>query len=260
LKANKAKRASSTSVTVSMEDYMKLQDTLKVNDEEISSLQKEKLVLEETIQDVLKSNSEDKQSKKDGKTYSVDTRMMVYTSIVNQVPTKNIPILIKDLAERSGDKMTSIPHRSTVEQMTRELGVISTLQTAELCAKTEDLTIGFDATTQEGVHINSIHVTTKTDCKVIAVDQLAGGTTDDYHSHVCDSVDEMASVHSDFHNEEYQNSRKNIIDNISNTMTDRVAVNHSSIMKINETWGKTLNELNCIYIRLIQLPVLADPH
>ena len=28
-------------------------------------------------------------------------------------------------------------------------------------------------------------------------------------------------------------------------MTDRVAVNHAVIRKVNENWGKTLNELHC---------------
>ena len=30
-----------------------------------------------------------------------------------------------------------------------------------------------------------------------------------------------------------------------NTMTDRVAVNHSTISRLEETWGVVLNELNC---------------
>ena len=38
-----------------------------------------------------------------------------------------------------------------------------------------ELTVGFDATTQEGVHINSIHLTTKEECEVIAIDKPFGG-------------------------------------------------------------------------------------
>ena len=49
----------------------------------------------------------------------------------------------------------------------------------------------------------------------------------------------------DFHRVPYQNCRHEIINNISNTLTDRVAVNHAAIQKINETWDKSLNELNC---------------
>ena len=59
--------------------------------------------------------------------------------------------------------------------MTRELGIIADLQCAEVAMSTKYITLGFDATTQEGDYVNSIHLTTKTGCQVVAVDQLAGG-------------------------------------------------------------------------------------
>ena len=51
--------------------------------------------------------------------------------------------------------MGIISHRTTVEIMTRELGVIADLQVGELLMSSDNLTVGFDATTQEGVHINT---------------------------------------------------------------------------------------------------------
>ena len=77
--------------------------------------------------------------------------------------------------------------------MARELGGIAQLQTAEATLSNKDVTIGFDATTQEGVHINSIHITTVDGSYVIAVDELPGGTADDYQQHICDSIDSLAS-------------------------------------------------------------------
>ena len=82
------------------------------------------------------------------------------------------------------------------------------LQTAEIAMVTEHLTIGFDATTQEGVHINSTHFTTKTNCKVMSIEQIAGGTADDYMQHVCGSVDHLARVYSDFHGVHYDECRR----------------------------------------------------
>ena len=96
-----------------------------------------------------------------------------------------------------------VPHRSAVELMTIELELISDLQTAEIATVTENLTIGFDTTTQKGIHINSTHFTTKSNCKVISIEQLAGGTADDYMQHVCGSVDHLARVYSDFHGAHY---------------------------------------------------------
>ena len=106
---------------------------------------------------------------------SPNNRMMVYNAVVNQVPTKNIPSLIQSQADRTGEKLSAVPQRFAVEQMARELDIIADLKVAEMTMKTENLTLGFDATTQEGTHINSIHVTTKTDCEVVAIDELPGG-------------------------------------------------------------------------------------
>ena len=66
--------------------------------------------------------------------------------------------------------MDSIPHRTTVEMMTRELGLISDLQVGELLMLCDNLTLGFYAMTQEGVHINSVQVTIMDNCCVISVD------------------------------------------------------------------------------------------
>ena len=87
-----------------------------------------------------------------------------------------------------------MPSRTTVEQMARELDSIADLKTAELIMKSKNVTLGFDATTQEGCHINSIHLTTEKTCDVIAVDELAGGTAIDYHDHITSSVDNLADV------------------------------------------------------------------
>ncbi|KAG1662454.1 Protein ARV1 [Nymphon striatum] len=128
--------------------------------------------------------------------------------------------------------------------MARELGAISELQAAETIIDNKNSTLGFDATTQEGTHVNSIHITTPTNCVACAVDELAGGTADDYYRHICDTVDNLALVHSYFHDKECSESKKMIITNVSNTMTDRCASNHAAIQLLNESWDKTLNELN----------------
>jgi hypothetical protein len=80
---------------------------------------------------------------------------------------------------------------------------------------------------------------------VFALDQLPGGTAFDYESHICTSIDYMAFVYSDFYQSSFDECHNSIIENISNTMSDRVAVNHLTISKVCATWGKNLNELNC---------------
>ena len=51
-----------------------------------------------------------------------------------------------------------------------KLGAIFELKTPEVILNNS--TLGFDATPQEEVHVNSIHITTKSDCFVVAVDEL----------------------------------------------------------------------------------------
>ena len=124
--------------------------------------------------------------------------------IINQVPTKNIPIVISKVAANLGTPAESVPNRSTVEVMARELGVISEIQTAEAILMNKHVTLGFNATTQEGVHINSIHVTTVSSCYIIAADELPGGTAVDYSHHICQSIDNLASRYSEYTGTEFQ--------------------------------------------------------
>ena len=182
---------------------------------------------------------------KPGQTFPVGMRLAVFDALINQVPTKNIPHLIGKFAGRFGVSIASIPHRSTVEAMARELGVIADVQTAKALLNNEHVTLGFDATTQEGVHINAIHITTESACYVVAVDELPGGTAVDYSEHICQSIDHLSATYSKFTHTDLQTNHRNIINNMSNCMMDRVAANHAAIVLVNEAWHKTLNELNC---------------
>ena len=218
--------------------------------------------------------------KKDKKTYSTDIRMMVYDCIVNQTPTRNIPTLLQKIAKRL-DSEVEVPCRTLVKQMTRELGVTSDLCAAKFAMTKPNITLGFDATTQEGMHINCVHLTStpvttdandsfiagdqqpgeaaqisssdisiinfinQLNCCVIAINELPGGTANDYQSDIMQCVDHLAAVFSDFYKTDLEETRSKMIANISNTMSDRAAVNHATVQKVNESWGKSLNELNC---------------
>lgn len=233
---------SSSEMESIQKELIALHETVQSKDQTIIELENKNLQLEESLAD-LEIGIESKIN--NGKSYSTAMRLHVFDAIVNHVPTNNIPKLLEKFFNRLGTPLDEVPHRTTVEMMIRELGVISELQTAEIIHANSNLTIGFDATTQEGVHINSIHVTTTSNCYVIAVDQLPGGTAQDYHQHICDSVDNLANTYSIFNNADFQNCRKQMINNISNSMSDRCAANHAALQLVNESWGKSLNELNC---------------
>jgi hypothetical protein len=113
------------------------------------------------------------------------------------------------------------------------------LQAAEFALTTADLTLGFDATTQEGVHINSVHLSSKDTTLVIAVDQLPGGTAQDYADHIVEAINNLATTYCSLHaGNTYEQIRRKIVGNITNTMSDRAAVNHATITKLEELWGE----------------------
>ena len=74
-----------------MEDYVKLQEELKEKEQLIASLESQVLGLEEELEEIKKENNEAKDTKKDGKTYSTDMRMLIHDSIVSQVSHSEYP-------------------------------------------------------------------------------------------------------------------------------------------------------------------------
>ena len=122
--------------------------------------------------------------------------------------------------------------------MARELGAIAELQTADSILHNRNVTLGFDATTQEGIHVNSIHFTTKTDCVDGAVDELPGGTGEDYANHITQTVDSLAETYCYFNDADYQTARGNVISNITSTMS-------AALRLVQAAWKKPLHELNC---------------
>ena len=192
LKARKTKKKDPQTVPIHI--HKKLQNKLKDKEEDIKHLEFENLLLKESAE----SDSTLLSAKANLKTYSDKTRMHVYDCIVNKTPTANIPTLLNQFYKRSGLEVDSVPQRSSCELMARELGAISELQTAEAVLDNTNVTIGFDATTQEEQHINSIHFTTKDKCYAAAVDELPGGTADDYAQHIVETVDNLCDTYTYF--------------------------------------------------------------
>ena len=97
---------------ISLEEYSELQSKLGAKDERKHHWRWKKTYLEETLEE-----------------------LMMYDTIFGQVPTQNVQNLIENVAKRAGENFKDIPHRTTVEQMTRELGIIADLQTSEMAMK-----------------------------------------------------------------------------------------------------------------------------
>ena len=126
------------------DDYQKAKITLETliskNDKnaEIQILQNELLILKEEVE----QTQHNVQNTRYAKVYTTDIRALIYDMLVCNVPTHSVPSLLHKIGEFTGYQFTEIPHRTTVEQMMRELGVISDLQTAEIAIATKNLTLG----------------------------------------------------------------------------------------------------------------------
>ena len=167
-----------------------LQCKVQEQNEIIRTLQQENLRLEEELEVARHPEI----VAKDGGSYSVNVRLFTFDSIVNQLATANVPKLMEQYSKRVGEPFDEVHDRSIVEMMARELGAVSDLQTAEILLDALHGILGFDATTRDGSHVNSIHFTTEDKAVEAALDELAGGTQEDYANHVCDTVDHLAAT------------------------------------------------------------------
>jgi len=126
---------------------LKLKEEIKNKNELISELENENLLKDDP------HTPPTSQFKKEGKMYPVHVRMCVYDSIVNSVPSNNVAKLLTSFSRRCGFDISQVPHRTTVELMACELGIVSDFQAAELLLQNEDVTLGFDAKVKKMMYI-----------------------------------------------------------------------------------------------------------
>jgi hypothetical protein len=164
----------------------------------------------------LTPEGKEKEMKKDKKTYSYDARMLVYDFIECCVPTENIPILLKKTAHRYGIELSAVPSRTTVEKMARELGILADYQSASILLASSDVTIAFDATSKEGRHYNTLIATTTSATLVLALDELAGGTAQDYADHAEETVNKLSASYAFIEGLNPKDVKKRLINKFSN--------------------------------------------
>ena len=234
--------------SVPVSRYRLLQEKLKEKNTDIQQLENTNMILKEEIEELSAKDSSVVNLKSDMKSYSSQTRMLVFDYITLHVPTASIPLVLEQSLLRLEKKSENIPNRTTVELMARELGSIADYQCAEKLIEHKHVTIGFDATTQEGCHVNEIHFTFEKDCVVAAVDELAGGTAADYSEHILGTVENLIDTYcyfNDLDEEDRTRTKKKMIGNISNSLSDRCAANRAALRIVCSEWNISLNELNC---------------
>ena len=123
--------------------------------------------------------------------------------------------------------------------------MLSDLHSAEFLYSTHGLTLCFDSTTQEGIHINVISIHKGHDEYVLALDELAGGTAQDYSNHIFKTFQYLSNLYSEWYGLDGEEVKKKMTLNIVNTLTDRAIVNQAAIRLLNSEWESNINVLYC---------------
>ena len=131
-------------------------------------------------------------TKSDGKSYSTSCRKAIYYCLEYHVPITCICPVIKVILDQMAYlKVTALPEPFTVSYLANELGVLSDLQVSEIMYNGNNITLSCDSTTINGEHIHISVSIVPPKSYVLSLRSLAGGTTEDYMSHICDSINSI---------------------------------------------------------------------
>ena len=228
----------------------KIIDNLK---EEVCKLKKENLnLLKEnsamtvSIEEMADNVSKPIETKENSKTYSSPIRKCIYFCLQKQVPVAHVAEIIEFVVkEMTGRELVLSPSKYCVSRMAREMGVIADLQGGESLLSSKDATLSWDGTTVKGTHLNEVHTSTEDGNLLLSISSLAGGATEDYTPDIMQTVNNVMENYSGFNKMDAHDAVKKAKESISNTLTDRVPVNHCVVQELRKDFGKKLNELNC---------------
>ena len=188
-------------------------------------------------------------SKMDNKTYSIAYRKATYQCLSSQVPVETVSKVMNSVVKKlTNGELDCKADKSTISQFSYELGVLSDIQVAEVMASNDNLTLAWDATSLNTDHINEVHVYTPGDPPkgyVLQISALPGGTTDDYTEHLTHSIQDIVDSYSDYKKLDRMETLNIVQSHLKNTLSDRVAVNHCIVLKLQESMDRELLELKC---------------
>ena len=111
-----------------------------------------------------------------------------------------------------------------------------------------NLTLAWDATSLDAQHVNEVHIHTSPSLSsgyVLQVSNLPGGTTEDYTEHIKNCISDVVQTYALFNGEDELVTKGKVISHLKNILSDRVAVNHCVVQKIQDDFHIELLELKC---------------
>ena len=225
---------------------LKLKDKIKKLQELCRESEQRTIELEASQMEQQDASSPIIETRKDKKTYDDNIRKCIYYCLQSQVPTDQVSNVITYIVkEMTGMELSFTPSKSCVSRIAREMGIIADMQGADTLLTSNNSTLSWYGTSLKGLHLNEVHVTTEDQSVVLGISSLPGGTTEDYTNDILKTVNDLMGNYSNKKGLEKEATTKQAKDSISNTLTDRVAVNHCAVKELEKDFGKNLNELNC---------------
>lgn len=189
------------------------------------------------------------QERKEIENYNEESigRKLHYDCLLNGLPVVHVPELVAAILKtlKINQNMINTSSTNTVYRMVGELGFFSDIKTVNAILNAEDCTLIFDATTQDGIHVNCVLLTTPSSSHLVSLEHVAGGTAEDYKQHICNSINNLAKIYSLMSGLSFDECLKKILSKIKCCLTDRAPVNHLTVVMLEKEWQINIIELNC---------------
>ncbi len=189
-------------------------DQVKASKDEIKTL-KEKLSYSESRVQELECDKENVIPTMDGNQFDVKTRKSVQFCLSKNVPQQHVGDVVNFVVrEMGGQSLEKVPKRSAVQNMAREMDIISNIQTGEVVSKEDcdNCTLASDATTKSAIHMHGTSLMTPQGQLVVNVSKVPGGKAKDYALDTTECLSDIANQYSECNDKNPDDTRKQIHD------------------------------------------------
>ena len=182
-------------------------------------------------------------TKQDGKTFKPEIREASYSLQNLGVPQSKVSAAIKVVAKAvTGNDIEDLPSYSTQNNLSREMCALSRQHVKEAVTSGENLTLKYDGTCKKIGHLVEVELSTEDQTYLIGLKDQVSGKADNYVETIKNSFKHIEQT--PIPNAELDKDL-NILNSITNTMTDRSITNSSIDRKLEELKGSDINKFRC---------------
>lgn len=172
----------------------------------------------------------------------------VYFCTSRQVSADNIlPVVRYCVGKNSGKKLVS--YKSTCKRLVPEMRELSKLQLGDVLKCATERTLEYDGTRKKRPQYGEVQIAMTDNTFTVGIKEMGRGDADSYVEAITASIDSISETC------RQPQLRKDILENVSNTMTDRHAVNKC----VNRKLGDKIEneEINNFYCAMQPLDTFA---